>query len=453
MYTTAGLMVQLALKNSQRPEGELGPIAMGSAGEEEPKEIAAEDEQQEKDEHPGEEERPEKEAPKKERDRRRKERSRDRRRERRSRSDPKRSEGKRASPRVTAEKEKEKGSAAAPPKAIPKTPPKVPPVAKGVAVPASPPPKAPIKTPPRRPGVEGSSEPVNPPPAEWDEESWGKWKEQQPGETGDAYRARLRSIYGKAKPSPPTPVESKAAASTPAKPKAANYYEVDGGEWLWWDENGWGEKWEPGKKNKEKKRKYTQEEWDEWFRQHPEEMESESSTPRTSTTAPLGTVPKSGPVAQAVIDPMERPRIRPHTDLIRRPEDKQEWMRFITEMDMRMVEYAVTAEAMDWLNTPPKQELWGDSDAVSDLWRAPQGEESSRLLVRIHYKWRENSFHPDHPTLPKKLEELQKFRVSLMRNRTDQTTDRKVILDYLNDRPYLHLDASVASHSATCYVR
>eukprot|EP00435_Cladocopium_sp_Y103_P030023 s2994_g7.t1 len=85
---------------------------------------------------------------------------------------------------------------------------------------------------------------------------------------------------------------------------------------------------------------------------------------------------------------------------------------------------------MDWVNTPPKPELWGDSDAVSDLWRVPQGEEYSRLLIRIHYKWRENSFHPDHPTLPKKLEELQKFRVSLMWNRTDQTTDRKVVLDY-----------------------
>eukprot|EP00435_Cladocopium_sp_Y103_P001653 s4424_g1.t1 len=212
--------------------------------------------------------------------------------------------------------------------------------------------------------------------------------------------------------------------------EAANYYEVDGGEWLWWDENGWGEKWVPGQKKKKKKRKYTKEEWDEWYRQHPEMEESESSTPRTSTTVPSGTEPKAAPVAQAVMDPMERPRIRPNTDLIRRPEDKNEWMRFMTEVDMRMVEYAVTAEAMDWVNSPPKPELWGDSDAVSDLWRVPQGEEYSRLLIRIHYKWRENSFHPDHPTLPKKLEELQKFRVSLMWNRTDQTTDRKVILDY-----------------------
>eukprot|EP00435_Cladocopium_sp_Y103_P039000 s348_g10.t1 len=61
MYTTAGLMVQLALKNSQRPEDERGFMAMGSAGEDEPIEMAAEDEQQEKDEHPGEDEHPGKE--------------------------------------------------------------------------------------------------------------------------------------------------------------------------------------------------------------------------------------------------------------------------------------------------------------------------------------------------------------------------------------------------------
>eukprot|EP00435_Cladocopium_sp_Y103_P046171 s1320_g13.t1 len=32
-------------------------------------------------------------------------------------------------------------------------------------------------------------------------------------------------------------------------------------------------------------------------------------------------------------------------------------------------------------------------------------------------------------------------------------TEDDVVAFYLDDRPYLHLDASVASHSATCYVR
>ena len=45
-----------------------------------------------------------------------------------------------------------------------------------------------------------------------------------------------------------------------AAPKAAAYYEVDGGEWYWWD-GSWGDKWEP-KKKKKKKNKYTAEEWE-----------------------------------------------------------------------------------------------------------------------------------------------------------------------------------------------
>eukprot|EP00435_Cladocopium_sp_Y103_P071700 s225_g38.t1 len=218
------------------------------------------------------------------------------------------------------------------------------------------------------------------------------------------------------------------ASGVAVRPKAPNYYEVDGGEWLRWDENGWGEKWEPGKKKKKKKkkkRKYTQEEWGEWYREHPEEAEeTESSTPRTTTaSASAPPEPKVAPVQQVIVDLAERPRIRPGNDLIRRPEDKNEWMRHLTEVDLRMVAFAITGAQLDWLTSPPNPGPWGDAESVADLWKVPEGDEYSRIIVRIHYRWRENAFHPEHPTLPKNIDQLLKFRVSCMWNSTDQETE------------------------------
>ena len=93
-------------------------------------------------------------------------------------------------------------------------------------------------------------------------------------------------------------------------PKAAAYYEVDGGEWYWWD-GAWGDKWEPKKK---KKKKHTEAEWEQWYEEHPKgDTGTESSkTPRKPAE------PETPP-------PTQRPRIRPGEDLIRRPENAGQW--------------------------------------------------------------------------------------------------------------------------------
>jgi len=57
------------------------------------------------------------------------------------------------------------------------------------------------------------------------------------------YLARIRSVYGRAIPAEPRekPAKTTRASSSKAAPKAAAYYEVDGGEWYWWDDI-WGDK-------------------------------------------------------------------------------------------------------------------------------------------------------------------------------------------------------------------
>ena len=71
------------------------------------------------------------------------------------------------------------------------------------------------------------------------------------------YLARMRSVYGKARPAGPKekPAETTQASSSKAAPKAAAYYEVDGGEWYWWD-GAWGDKW--SRKRKRRRRTSTQ---------------------------------------------------------------------------------------------------------------------------------------------------------------------------------------------------
>ena len=107
------------------------------------------------------------------------------------------------------------------------------------------------------------------------------------------YLARMRSAYGRAKPAgqKEIPAEPAKASSSKAAPKAAAYYEVDGGEWYWWD-GAWGDKWEP-KKKKKKKNKYTEAEWEQWYKEHPEEDTESSQTPRRpaepETPPPAGT--------------------------------------------------------------------------------------------------------------------------------------------------------------------
>jgi len=73
-----------------------------------------------------------------------------------------------------------------------------------------------------------------------DDEEWGNWKEQREGEKMVDYLARMRSVYGKARPAGPKEIPAEPASSSiEAAPKAAAYYEVDGGEWYWWD-GAWG---------------------------------------------------------------------------------------------------------------------------------------------------------------------------------------------------------------------
>jgi len=47
----------------------------------------------------------------------------------------------------------------------------------------------------------------------------------------------------------------------------------------------------------------------------------------------------------------------------------------------------------------------------------------------VHYRWRQNAFHPDHPTLPKNIDQLDPSRITFLWNTLD-SEERKVILDY-----------------------
>ena len=186
-----------------------------------------------------------------------------------------------------------------------------------------------------------------------DEEECGKWKEQKEGEKMADYLARMRSVYGKAKPAEPK--ESSAgqgqSSSSKAAPKAADYYEVDGGEWHWWD-GTWRDKWGPKKKRK-KKSKHTEAEWEQWYKEHQEdETGTESSkTPRRPAE------PEDPPPAQ-------RPRIRPGQDLIRRPDDATQWTVYMPEVKMREVEFIISGQDTAWMTEPPAVTGW-------TRWRPP----------------------------------------------------------------------------------
>lgn len=83
------------------------------------------------------------------------------------------------------------------------------------------------------------------------------------------------------------------------------------------------------------------------------------------------------------------------------------------ELIMRMFEFVINSDQTAWLAKPPAVEGWEDPDHVADLWKVPGKEEAyQRMLVRIHYRWRENAAHPDHPSLPKdhgKATEVQTY--------------------------------------------
>ena len=85
---------------------------------------------------------------------------------------------------------------------------KVPPLPAGMTAPKATPPRA------DRP----------PPPPREDEGAWGRWKEQPDDESCAEYMKRIWSVYG----------EEGSAKAVP-EAKAANYYQVDGGDWYWWE--------------------------------------------------------------------------------------------------------------------------------------------------------------------------------------------------------------------------
>lgn len=104
-----------------------------------------------------------------------------------------------------------------------------------------------------------------------DDEEWGKWKEQREGEKMVDYFVRMRLVYGKVifVELREKFVETIRVFFFKVVFKVAVYYEVDGGEWYWWD-GVWGDKWE-SKKKKKKKNKYIEVEWEQWYKEYSEE--------------------------------------------------------------------------------------------------------------------------------------------------------------------------------------
>ena len=201
------------------------------------------------------------------------------------------------------------------------------------------------------------------------EEEWGKWKEQIEGETTTDYLARMRSLYGKGKTAGPkeSPAEPVQASSSKAAPKAAAYYEVDGGEWYWWD-GSWGDKWEPKKK---KKNKHMGDEWEQWYKEHPEEDTESSQTPRRPTE------PETPPPAQ-------RLRIRPGQDLIIQP-NGQSWTVYMPEVVMCEVEYIISGDDTAWMTKPPAVTGFEEPGQAIHMWEVPGAGGYRRILTRIHY--------------------------------------------------------------------
>ena len=76
------------------------------------------------------------------------------------------------------------------------------------------------------------------------------------------------------------------------------------------------------------------------------------------------------------------------------------------EVVMREVEYIISGEGTAWMTKPPAVTGFEEQGQAIDMWHVPAPGDYGRIITRIHYKWRQNSFHPDHPTLPKKVDQL-----------------------------------------------
>ena len=82
------------------------------------------------------------------------------------------------------------------------------------------------------------------------------------------------------------------------------------------------------------------------------------------------------------------------------------------EVVMREVEYIISGDDTAWMTKPPAAKGFEEQGQAIDMWEVPVPGEYGRIITRIHYKWRQNSFHPDHPTLPKKVDQLDPYSVT-----------------------------------------
>ena len=96
---------------------------------------------------------------------------------------------------------------------------------------------------------------------------------------------------------------------------------------------------------------------------------------------------------------------------------------------MREVEYIISGDDTAWMTKPPAVTGFEEPGQAIDMWEVPGPGGYRRILTRIHYNWRQNSFHPDHPTLPKKIDQLDPYRVTFLWNTLD-SNERKIILDF-----------------------
>jgi len=100
---------------------------------------------------------------------------------------------------------------------------------------------------------------------------------------------------------------------------------------------------------------------------------------------------------------------------------------------IRVVESIITAiitgEETSWLTKPPPVTSFDGQEQAVHLWVVLEENEYQRSITRAHHRWRENSFHPDHPTLSKNLDRLRPYRVTFLWNDLG-SKERKVIPDY-----------------------
>jgi hypothetical protein len=177
---------------------------------------------------------------------------------------------------------------------------------------------------------------------------------------------------------------------------------VDGGKWFWWGGSSWGENGNPRKRRRRSTPRRNGNNNGKKIIPKKQKLKIRIR-PKRAIAAPEPERSRSGTATSHEI-------VQGRT---RRAENKKEWMDFVPDMHMRIL-LAINSDQTAWLAKTPAVDAWGEQEHTADLRKVPGEEDYQGILVRIHYRWRENdAFNLDHATLRTELERLYKSTNSL----------------------------------------